>query len=170
MNCKPYYRCPCCGKLATAYAISRAGTHQLGIRRTVEALGCRGFRWSQEPLAPDEAGGIARVLAAALHQVVEEVTPPADLLRSLDDDLVGALALVRAVLRLSPVPPAEWSMVPSATRLPDISGGLRLTSSYTNLRSAPTGVAVSVAPSYLDSAPTDVTVSVAARAVAFEEE
>jgi hypothetical protein len=154
MDCKPYYRCPCCGKLATAYAVSRAGTHRLERRRTVEALGRRGFRWSQEPLTPDEAGGIARGLAVALHQVIEDVTPPADLLRLLDDDLVRALARVRAALRLLPVPPAPGLFVPVATMPPVVSGELRAAPTYTNLRVAP-GRA---------------TVAVAALAVAFEEE
>jgi len=170
MDCKPYYRCPCCGKLATAYALAHAGTHILCKRRTVEALGRRGFRWSQEDLEPDAAGVIARALAVALHQVITSVTPPADLLRSLEADLLETLGAVRFALRLSVVAPAAHLPVASAPTLPVISGGLWVTPSYTNLRATPTGVAISVAPSHLDSEPTGVAVSVAARAVAFEEE
>jgi len=111
MAWKPYIRCPCCGKLASAYAIGHAGTHLLGVRRILRSLGYRyGFEWSNEPLGADLAGALVRGLAKSLVQVLRLTPVPAhDLIRMALPDLETAVMLARDALRLQPerVPVAE---------------------------------------------------------------
>lgn len=115
MAWKPYIRCPCCGKLATGYALGHAGVHRLEVRRCVKALGYRyGFEWSNEPLTGELAGGLVRGLAKALVQVLRLVAPPVDLVALAQPDLEEALSRIRAARAAGSYAPASYATAVAA--------------------------------------------------------
>ena len=123
MAWKPYIRCPCCGKLASAYALGHAGTHQLEVRQIVKSLGYRfGFQWDRKPLPHDFAGALVRGLAKALVQVLRAFVPPVELLELAQPDLEEALARIRAFRSTFYVAPTAPTAVAPSTPTAEVRG------------------------------------------------
>ena len=117
MPWKQYLRCPCCGKLASGYAIGHAGMHRLEVRQCVKALGYRyGFVWDRKPLTGDFVGALVRGLSKALVQVLAVARAPAELLALAEPDLAAALQQVRAIIgRRDVAPSPSYAVAPTTS-------------------------------------------------------